>query len=152
MSSVNNNTKKTYGSKKPSSVFSGFSSFFSSSTISSFSDRTAKIENPDENDEWLAAFNDNTTVGKGKEKALDQNNTINDRTDTKILKETKGDNKKRDGDEGTSSTTNRDIRRPKDLKALLSTYSFEELERTLRIIDNTGHQEFNKYLGMSMFV
>ena len=155
MSSVNNNTTKTYGSKKPSSVLSGFSSFFSRSTVSSFNDRPANIETSNENDDWFNAFNDAPTAGKGKDKTLlldRENNSIDNNTDTRILKETKGEtnNKKRDGEEGTSSSTtmNRDTRRPaKDIKALLSTYSFEELERTLRILD-TGHQQFNKYLGI----
>lgn len=152
MSSINNNTAKTYGSKKPSSsVFSGFSSFSSSfgfgrSAQSSFNDRQARPVVPDENDDWLSAFDSAPATSKNKGNATaDQNN---DRTDAKVLKETKADNRKRDGDEGVASTF-RDIRRPKDTRSLLSQYTFDELERTLKVLDK-GHQDFNKFLGTIM--
>lgn len=148
-SGTNNNTTKTYGSKKPTSVFSGFSSFSSSfgfgrSAQSSFNDRlNTKPETSDEIDDWLSAFND-PSFGK-ENNATNQNNG---RTESRVPKEIRGDNRKRDDDEGISST-NRDIRRPKDLKALLGAHTFEDLERILRILDN-GTQQYNKFLGMKI--
>lgn len=148
MSSINNTTK-TYGSKKPStSVFSGFTSFSSSfgfgrSTQSSFNDTHSKPVASDEHDDWFNAFYE----APGSSQARSDSATVpsNNRTDAKVLKESKADNKKKDGDDYIS-LGGKDSRRPKDLKALLARYSFEELERVLQLLDK-ARPEFNKYLG-----